>query len=472
MAKHSLRSRLTHIGRKLTPHHLSLKQRFYATTLLWLALLGAVAAVAIPTIVDLFLRQNSTEQLDLVYDDLLANLEWDAEGQLHLTGNVSDARYQQPYSGFYWRVAANDQVLRSRSLWDTDLTQHEDKSHNSRENVQASTYWFDDDDPIIGAKGEVLIILSKTITLVGDSAPVQVIVGIDEEPLELMVLKISSSIGFILFAVVLGLCAVLFIQLAWTFRPLKQLQNSVNDLEKGKADSVVGRYPKEIMPLVDDLNALLFHYQDLLERSRHHAGNLSHALKTPLTVLKQDASNLSPDVRAPILQSIAQLQTHIEYHLAQARVAGAKNILAVESNPSNVVDSLSMAFDKVYQQRDILLVNEVDDELRLAVDEQDLNEIIGNIIENGYKWATTQVRVSASKVGQHVIIKVEDDGPGVDEKQCQELATRGRRFDETTLGSGLGLSIAKVAAESYSGQVEFSRSQRGGLCVAVTLPCK
>jgi signal transduction histidine kinase len=451
---------------------LSLKQRFYAITVLWLAMLSTLAALAIPTIVDGFLRQNSLEQLELVYDDLLANLEWDANGDLQLSDNVSDPRYQQPYSGYYWRASTDDQLLRSRSLWDTDLTFRDKKRDQQYKTTDSWGQLFDDESPILGANEETLIVLSKSTRLVGDSARVTVIIGMDEEPLELTVLKISGSIGVIYAVIIICLCALLFVQLHWTFRPFKKLQISVSNLEKGTAESVKGHYPSEIMPLVTDLNALLFHYNELLQRSRNHAGNLSHALKTPLTVLKQDAMALSEEKRAPILKSIELLQSQIEFHLAQARVAGAKNILAVESNPSDVVDRLSMAFDKVYQHRDVLLVNELNDDWRVKVDEQDLNEIIGNIIENGYKWASSQVRVSGKLDDSSVSIRVEDDGAGVEDDQLLELAVRGRRFDETTAGSGLGLSIANVALESYSGSMTFTHSSMGGLCVDVRLPRK
>ncbi len=448
----------------------SLKQRFYATTLIGLVVVSTLASLAVPTIVDLFLRQNTIAQLDLVHEELLANIEWDDEGLLLLTGNVSDPRYQQPYSGFYWRAAAGEQVLRSRSLWDTDIT-FDRNDYDGKREVDDDLF-IKDDHSLFGANREHLMYSERTIYLVGDSTPVSVIVGVDETPHETTVLKISGSIMVIFVLVVVCLCALLIVQMSWALRPLRKLQNSVKDLEQGSSEKVEGDYPSEIRPLVDDLNALLYHYQALLERSRHHAGNLSHALKTPLTVLKQDAMKLDSDNSKAILDGIAQLQSQIEYHLAQARVAGAKNILAVEANPCEIADSLTMAFDKVYQHREILLVNELVDEWRLAVDEQDLGEMLGNVIENAYKWAKFQVVVSGKASNGTLHITIDDDGPGVSDEQLSELTVRGRRFDEQTPGTGLGLSIVKVAVESYSGDISFARSPMGGLQVNIALPLK
>ena len=231
-------------------------------------------------------------------------------------------------------------------------------------------------------------------------------------------------------------------------------------------------YPKEVAPVVSDLNALVFHYQELLERARHHAGNLSHALKTPLSVLKNEVATKDPAIQEQLRPSLDQIQNQIDYHLARARMAGAKNILSVSSCPSKRVDAISMAFDKVYADRDISLINELGSDLNVAVEQTDLNEMLGNIIENAYKWSESIIRVHSlqnSETPEIIDVIIEDDGVGIPEQKMAQVIHRGVRLDETTPGTGLGLNIVSEMAHSYRGKLTLDRSSLGGLKVILSM---
>ena len=241
-------------------------------------------------------------------------------------------------------------------------------------------------------------------------------------------------------------------------------------LRKGEQQGLSNNYPKEVSPLVSDLNALLFHYQELLERARNHAGNLSHALKTPLSVMKNEIEMLPDNEKKLLQQPIQQIQSQIDYHLGRARMAGAMNILSVKSSPCERVEAISMAFDKVYAANEVTMINELDSELEVAVEKTDLDEMVGNLLENSYKWAGSIIRVHSNELTDgNVELIIEDDGHGIPEEKLEQVTKRGVRLDETTPGTGLGLNIVNEMAHSYRGNLTLSKSSMGGLKASLVL---
>lgn len=236
-------------------------------------------------------------------------------------------------------------------------------------------------------------------------------------------------------------------------------------MRAGDKERLDNEYPREVAPVVDDLNALLFHYQELLERARNHSGNLSHALKTPLSVIRNEISTLDDEqIKQRFQEPINQIQNQIDYHLGRTRMAGAKHILAVKTKPSERIDAISMAFDKVYASREVTLINELDSEIEIAVENTDFDEMVGNLLENAYKWSSSIIRVHAEQLDNgRIAIAIEDDGPGIPDDKLQQVTRRGVRLDETTPGSGLGLNIVSEVAHSYRGELSLSRSALGGL---------
>ena len=294
-------------------------------------------------------------------------------------------------------------------------------------------------------------------------------VGIDEDPLEYILHTIIGIIGAIFLLIFVGLLIATVIQVQWSLRPLGQLRTELQALKQGKQDHIRADYPDEVSLLVSDLNALLFHYQELLQRARNLSGNLSHSIKTPLSVLNNRIAELPETERQQMAEYIQQVQNQINYHLGRARMAGAVNILSVRARPSERIDAISMAFDKVYSARQLVLVNEVEREVEVSVEQTDLDEMLGNLIENAYKWSRSLIRVYAKTENDKVSIFIEDNGPGIAEEQLEHIIKRGVRLDETTPGSGLGLNIVSEIAHSYRGDLAFEQSSLGGLRVILTL---
>lgn len=427
--------------------HLSIRNRLFSAACLWVGGLILIAGLVIPNQVEKYLTEDAATHLQVSMDELVGNLAIDEKGQLILRNPLTERRFQEPLSGLYWYVNGIHQVLRSPSLVDKNITGDDSG----------------DKDFLVGAKGERLIHIEKRLELTGISMPLTLIIGIDENPLEESLHSLIGQLWAILQLLFFGVLGLLFVLVQWSLRPLNGLQQELQALKEGKSETIEGQYPSEVSPLVNDLNALIFHYQELLQRARNHAGNLSHSIKTPLSVLNNQVNELPQHQQAELLTSIRQVQAQIDYHMSRARMAGSMNILSVKANPCPRVDAISVAFDKVYAQRGVVLVNELSEELQVAVEQSDLDEMLGNLIENGYKWAHSLIRVHAQQEGERLSIMIEDDGAGIDEQQLSHIVKRGVRLDESTPGTGLGLNIVSELAHSYRGELSFENSSLGGV---------
>lgn len=440
--------------KRKTLKNTSLKSRLLLAAAFWLGAMILAAGIGIPKLVNDYLVDDMKQQLGLTMDELTANIETNNHGALIMAERLSDPRLNQPYSGIYWRASTQDQIIRSRSLWDKDLTIKRSPIHTS----------------VKGPKEEKLIYIEQDIYLPEISDPVTITIGMNDNSLESTLNQLTGQVWLILLLLFVGVLLLIGIQVSWSLLPLNKMQRELALLRKGEQQGLSDNYPKEVSPLVSDLNALLFHYQELLERARNHAGNLSHALKTPLSVLKNEIERLPDDEKKLLQEPIHQIQSQIDYHLGRARMAGAMNILSVKSSPCERVEAIAMAFDKVYADNNVTMVNELDLELDVAVEKTDLDEMLGNLLENSYKWARSIIRVHAKDLTDgNVELIVEDDGQGIPEEKLEQVTKRGVRLDETTPGTGLGLNIVNEMAHSYRGSLTLGKSSMGGLRASLIL---
>lgn len=440
--------------KRKTLKNTSLKSRLLLAAAFWLGAMILAAGIGIPKLVNDYLVDDMKQQLGLTMDELTANIETNNHGALIMAERLSDPRLNQPYSGIYWRASTQDQIIRSRSLWDKDLTIKRSPIHTS----------------VKGPKEEKLIYIEQDIYLPELSDPVTITIGMNDNSLESTLNQLTGQVWLILLLLFVGVLLLIGIQVSWSLLPLNKMQRELALLRKGEQQGLSDNYPKEVSPLVSDLNALLFHYQELLERARNHAGNLSHALKTPLSVLKNEIERLPDDEKKLLQEPIHQIQSQIDYHLGRARMAGAMNILSVKSSPCERVEAIAMAFDKVYADNNVTMVNELDLELDVAVEKTDLDEMLGNLLENSYKWARSIIRVHAEELTDgNIELIVEDDGQGIPEEKLEQVTKRGVRLDETTPGTGLGLNIVHEMAHSYRGSLTLRKSSMGGLRASLIL---
>lgn len=426
----------------------SLRHRTLLGAFVFLSLILLAAAIFLPRVVHNYLYDQLAQQGILHLDELSALVELTPQGELAVHGRLSDPRFRKPYSGWYWQVSSGAEVLGSRSLWDAHLDIGQGTSPAGRD----------------------LLFSHRQLSFAGHDSPIALTVAIDGQSTEETVAVLTNGLMLALAAIAISSLILIALQIHWTFRPMATLQADLQAVHDGHIDRLSGRYPQEVQPVVADLNRLLFHYAELLERARHHTGNLAHALKTPLAVIANETATLPADKQQVLNTAIQQLQNRINYHLGRARMAGTSQILAVNSCPAEVVDSLVMVFEKAYASRDLLVINELDDRLRVAVEVRDLEEMLGNVLENAFKWARSQVLVYGEQTDSTLCLCIDDDGPGLSPDQLTHVLQRGVRLDEQTPGSGLGLNIVQDIVTSYQGELTLGASQSGGLQVRLQLP--
>ena len=280
--------------------------------------------------------------------------------------------------------------------------------------------------------------------------------------------------GFIAAVVAAVAMAAGFELVRAALAPLDRMRRRLFDVQAGSARQLDGTYPGEVQPLVDDLNALLAHRERALERALAKAGDLAHGLKTPLAILSQEAQRAEAagrgDLAGAIDEQVERMRRHVEYHLAHARAAAAGASSGARCSVSETVDGLSRALLRLHADRHLTLQAEIGADDTVRCQRQDLEEMLGNLLDNAFKWARASVRVSSAVRGGSVEILVDDDGGGIDPALHDVVLRRGVRADQAAPGSGLGLAIVRDLAEVYGGTIALEGSPLGGLRARLTLP--
>ena len=447
----------------------SLRFRLLAATVVALSLALLLAGLLLSRFFQQQVERQFQATLQLQLDQLTSSIEFNAAGELQpMVQPLPDPRWQRPYSGLYWQIdgPAAAQLQRSRSLWDTALVLPAGALEKGTVHVHH----------IAGPLGARLLVLERSVH--APDAPERswrVVVAADMRSTQEAVNRFGGVLVFSLTVLLLLLVAAALAQVYVGLRPLRSLEQAVTDVREGRTHRLQGHFPQEIQPLTDDFNRVLERHADMLERARHHAGNLAHAVKTPLAVLAQAAAQAPANPLAPLLLEQVQLATrHIDWHLARARTAGAQRLPGQRSALAPVLSGLVRVMERVHAARGIAIFVEPTPGLTFAGEEHDLHEMLGNLLDNACKWARHTVRVSACRPSDAATpplrVCIEDDGPGIDEGLRQQVLTRGVRADESVPGSGLGLAIVADLVALYGGSLQLGRSALGGLKVELLLP--
>jgi len=259
-----------------------------------------------------------------------------------------------------------------------------------------------------------------------------------------------------------------------TLAPLLDIRRNLAAVKDGSATRVVGAYPTEVQPLVDDLNALIAHLEEIVARAGTKAGDLAHGLKTPLAVLSNEADRLAtagnPELAQVLAEQIAIMRRYVEYHLAHARAAASGAALNARASVEESVSGLVRTMRQIHRDREVHIDVTVDSRHLFRGRREDLDEMLGNLLDNGCKWARSRVHVTSGVDGERVTVLVEDDGAGIDEEARQAVLARGVRSDTRVPGFGLGLAIVRDLAELYGGNIVLDRSSKGGVAARLELP--
>jgi signal transduction histidine kinase len=287
-----------------------------------------------------------------------------------------------------------------------------------------------------------------------------------------IILHIAHSTLLLIFAALFILIG--FLQVRKGLSPFDQLRARLTAVRDGKIQKIDGNYPAEVQPLVNDLNALLDHREQVVKRAQAKAGDLAHGLKTPLAVLSQEAERAKAagqtELAATILQQVERMRRQVEYQLAHARAAGSGASPGTQSRVGESVDGLIRTLQRLYAERGITIRSEVRAEHTVRVQREDLDEMLGNLLDNACKWGKSQVVVSANPENGRLAITIDDDGPGLDPAKRELVLRRGVRADEAAPGSGLGLAIVRDLAELYGGSITLDNSPLNGLRATLRLP--
>jgi|TARA_R100000149_G_C5879489_1_gene144001 signal transduction histidine kinase len=383
---------------------------------------------------------------------------------------IQDSRTLRPLSGKYWVVGEFDgrggiRILeRSPSLAGEDLLIPTDMP-GRLERGRTLSY------TAIGPVDRPLRIAASVKVLPGRERPLVFMAGMDRSDIDADTRAFATFTWIALLILGLGLVAAVFMQVRIGLRPLFLLRNEIADVRKGRSGRIERTYPLEIQPLAEQVNRLLDHNTEVVERQRTHVGNLAHALKTPLSVMLAEAEGRDDPLAEVVTRQSGVMKDQVDHHLRRARAAARAQGLGERTPVAEVLDEMAVMLERVFASKDVEIDWRAPDDLMFRGERQDLQEILGNLIENACKWARRRVRVSAGATGLgQMVVVVEDDGPGLAEDQWEAALKRGTRMDEDAPGSGLGLSIVDDLTRAYNGRVALSRSEMGGLKAALDLP--
>jgi len=437
----------------------SLAFRLVAGAGLWLAAGLLAGGFLLSDIFEDSVERSFDARLQVYLESLIAVSRAGNAGRLELARGLGEPRFTQPYSGWYWQVSgAHGPVLRSRSLWDMTL------NDKGGEDGALHTYIAD------GPDGRSLRVVERNVSLPGFPHRLRYMVAAEESEISREVAHFNEILTYGLAALGFGLIAAVLIQVHFGLTPLRRMREGLSSIRAGRTERLAGSFPAEVQPLAEELNALLEHNADVVERARTHVGNLAHALKTPLAVLANEAAREKGQLADSVLRQTDVMRRQVDHYLSRARAAAMSGVLGVRTAVLPAVEDLKRTLERIHAERHIEITVGGDRDASFRGERQDLEEMLGNLMDNGCKWAHGRVAVAVAHAGDRLTVVVEDDGPGLSPDERAQLFQRGKRLDEAVPGSGLGLAIVRDIAELYGGSVTLDRADLGGLQVRLTLP--
>jgi signal transduction histidine kinase len=451
---------------------LALRLFFSATT--WTVVILVVTGIVLSSIYRAAVERAFDRRLGVYLRTLVTDVATPEENAGKFPQSMGEPLFDLPLSGWYWQVTRLDaptpDVRSSRSLWDARLPRLADLSASSVAGATREGY-------AEGPEGQLVRVVERTIDLGEEGRYLVAVAGdaaeIDEETR-------SFDNALIITLSVLGIVLLLTttFQVRFGLAPLKRISEGLAAIRSGTAERLEGAFPVEIAPLARETNALIDVNREIVSRARTHVGNLAHALKTPISVMMNEAAANSADpLASKVREQTEIMRDQVARHLERARLAARVAVISTVTDVRAVVTALARTMEKIHHDRGIVIDIDAPDGARFRGEQQDLEEMVGNLVDNACKWAQSRVAIEvfAEKPDpkddrRFVRIVVDDDGPGLSPQQREQVARRGRRLDETKPGSGLGLSIVVELASLYGGGLTLSTAPIGGLRAELVVP--
>ncbi len=433
--------------------------RLVVGAVLWAIVALLVGGIALSSAFRNSVEESFDARLTVQLESIVAASDVSADAGVTLSRTLGEVRFEEAYSGWYWQIQDDrGRLMRSRSLFDTVLA--------LRPPPIDGTLAAQD---ITGPIDQALRAVTRLITLRGHQFTVSVAANRTE--VEAQVDRFNGTLVWSFGVLGAGLIAAVLIQVRVGLRPFGRLRAGLAAIRRGRAERLTGRFPSEVTPLADELNAMLEQNAAVVERARTHASNLAHALKTPLAVLANEAAANEPALAQTVERQVATMRRQIDHHLVRARAAGAARVLGARTPVAQAIDDLARVLTRVHAERGLAVATDIGGDLWFRGERQDLEEMAGNLMDNACKWAKSRVRVVAAREDAHLSIAIEDDGPGLTDTEIEALSGRGVRLDESVPGSGFGLAIVRDIAGLYDGALRLERSPAlGGLRTVLILP--
>ncbi len=452
----------------------SLAFRLFLWATGWTVVILIVTGIVLSTLYRNAVERAFDRRLDVYLRTLVADVASPEEGNDKFPQSIGEPLFDLPLSGWYWQVArldsAKPEVHSSRSLWDSNFPRLPDNGQSSASSGGYRQGYAQ------GPEEVRLRLAERTIDL-GDDGRYLISVAGDASEIDNEMRSFDRVIGATFGALAIALLLTTALQVRFGLSPLKRISESLAAIRSGRAERLQGVFPVEIAPLARETNALIDANREIVERARTHVGNLAHALKTPLSVLVNEAAARADD---PLAQKVREqtdiMRDQVARQLERARLAARSTVVGALIDVSPVVTALARTMEKLHRDRDIAIAVDVPEQARFSGEQHDLEEMIGNLVDNACKWAQSRVAVEVvadrfeGDGKPRVRIIVDDDGPGLSPSEREQVALRGRRLDESKPGSGLGLSIVVELAGLYGGVLTLGTAPIGGLRAELALP--
>lgn len=419
------------------------------------------------------LERNFDQRLRATLDGILANVELGSDGKPHLQGSISDNRFNLPLSGWYWQIGQVDGKnvdLASGSLLEQRLEAPEATLKQRDKDGIASFSTRD-------SEGQHLRVIEQNLKLFGSTQDYSFLVAGNFDELSTEVFAFRQALLTVLGLLGAGLLAAILAQVRFGLKPLVDMQHSLNDIRSGKIELLHDDFPQEIQPVADELNLLVQSNFEIIDRARMQVGNLAHALKTPISVLTNEARDSKTPLAEKVKEQLDVMRNQVNLYLDRARRAARAQTIGSATEVEPVLQSLARTLQRINRDRDLSIQVIATPNLVFRGERQDLEEMVGNIMDNACKWAKSKIIVQAALVPASqdaarawLLISVDDDGPGIPTINRSSALKRGQRLDESKPGSGLGMSIILETASMYNGKVELADAELGGLRFNLQLP--
>ena len=447
----------------------SLRLRLLIAWAVFIAVTLQVASVGLRVLFERAITRRTQSELEADLRQLRRGMTVSPSGEISIAREPTDPQFDIVFGGRYWQIDENGKTLsRSRSL------------SNSTLNFPALRPRGDEPKTIKfpGPEGQKLfaVVRKHSLEIPGSNEhrTLKIITAVDAAEIDEDANKFASELFSSLTGLALLLLLGAYAHVTIGLQPLEKLRAKVAGVRSGKATLVDGAYPDEVMPLVDETNALLAEQEKELQTARARAGDLAHGLNTPLAIMAANARTLRRsgqlDIAAEIDRQIESMRRHVDRELARARARGARRSRHTPIDIATLLSDLVTVMRSLSRDSELQWTIDAGPNLEISVDADDFNNMMGNLLENAQKWASNLVRVTARKTLEGIKIDVEDDGPGVPDDMIDRVLLRGERADTSVNGSGLGLAIVNDLVELYRGSLQLSRSPLGGLTASLILP--